>query len=160
VTRPSAELAYERRLWRSSAFTASAGIRSASFQGWAAHAPTMESAIASHALPAPAGLVGPARSTPAARAKKERAIVRPTSSRRRGPARAWKDTPSTRSSVFGPGYGGFATRLLRGSFSAGLQTTAARDVAFQILLGAGTRTIDDGFELEQVRFVVGTGTSF
>jgi hypothetical protein len=69
-------------------------------------------------------------------------------------------TEAALGNVFGDYYQGFATRLLRGSFSLGLQTTSARATAFQILIGAGTRTIDDGFGVEQLRFVVGTGTSF
>jgi hypothetical protein len=62
--------------------------------------------------------------------------------------------------VFGSYYDGFAARLLRGSFSMGFATTRSRDVAFQLLFGAGTRTIADGFGVEAFRFVAGTSSAF
>jgi hypothetical protein len=62
--------------------------------------------------------------------------------------------------VFGSYYDGFAARLLRGSFSMGFAATRSRDVAFQLLFGAGTRTIEDGFGIEAFRFVAGTSSAF
>lgn len=62
--------------------------------------------------------------------------------------------------VFGPHYDGFSTGLLRGSFSTGLQTTSSRYLSFQVLFGVGTRTFDDGFGVEAVRFVAGTSSTF
>jgi hypothetical protein len=62
--------------------------------------------------------------------------------------------------AFGRHYDGFALPLLRGSFAAGLETTRSRDIAFQVLFGAGTRPIDEGFAIEAFRFVVGTSSDF
>lgn len=265
VTRPNTMLRYEQRLWRSSSFEASAGLRTASFQKWAVKTPTLESGLASGAIGEPPGFadyslavqrVTGALDSRRARAEdprdRSRDLVTPSGTgvrvegdvehslelgKRTGewiryggglglyadvfgrnrtlglsvstelltgfrdaqvpflelvtlggaePMRAFRyyrllGTSSVTAklgytwpiwtgldavaeaalgNVFGDYYDGFATRLLRGSFSVGIQTASARDTAFQILLGAGTRTIDDGFAIEQFRFVVGTGTSF
>lgn len=67
---------------------------------------------------------------------------------------------ATFGNVFGPAYEGFAPRLLRGAFTVGLETTAARDQALQLLIGIGTRTFEDGFGIESVRVVAGTSRHF
>ena len=62
--------------------------------------------------------------------------------------------------VFGRHLDGFELDRLRQSFGLGLAVNNAREHAFEVLLGAGTRTFDEGSELEHLRFVVGASSGF
>jgi outer membrane protein assembly factor BamA len=62
--------------------------------------------------------------------------------------------------VFGTQLEGFELRRLRQSFGVGLAANNARDHAFEILIGTGTRTFEEGSELEHLRFVVGASSGF
>jgi hypothetical protein len=62
--------------------------------------------------------------------------------------------------VFGPRLENFRFDLLRHSFGCGLRAAARRDHAFEILIAAGTETIEDGGQVENVRFVFGATSGF
>lgn len=54
----------------------------------------------------------------------------------------------------------FDPRLLRLSGSVGIQTIGSPDSSLEILLGAGTETIDDHLKLDSVRLLFGTNHGF
>lgn len=58
-------------------------------------------------------------------------------------------------SVFGAHLQGFDAGLLRQSVAVGIKTTNARDYPFEVLVGVGTRTLDEGSGLDTFRLVIG-----
>lgn len=62
--------------------------------------------------------------------------------------------------VFGQHLAGFRTELLRTSFAFGVRTFGERDQSFDILVGAGTETFEDGAKLNSARIVFGTTNGF
>lgn len=62
--------------------------------------------------------------------------------------------------VFGEHLSGFDLDLLRSSFGMGLRSNTSEDHVFEILLGFGTETIEDGMGIENVRFVFGATSGF
>ncbi len=60
--------------------------------------------------------------------------------------------------VFGEHLDGFEGGLLRSSFGFGIKGTGARDHSFEMLLAFLTETVDEGHQLDSIRFVIG-GTS-
>ncbi len=62
--------------------------------------------------------------------------------------------------VFGPRLEGFEMGKLRQSFGLGLAANNARDHAFEILVGAGSRTFESGAAFEHLRLVVGASSGF
>jgi hypothetical protein len=62
--------------------------------------------------------------------------------------------------VFGPELAGFDPALLRGSFALGVRTIGSQEGGFEVLFGAGTDTLRDGAQIEEVRFAIGTSSSF
>ncbi|MBX3185376.1 MAG: BamA/TamA family outer membrane protein [Labilithrix sp.] len=62
--------------------------------------------------------------------------------------------------VFGAHLHDFHTNLLRGSFAVGIETVGSADHTFEILFGLGTETIDQGFNVNSVRFLFGTNRGF
>ena len=62
--------------------------------------------------------------------------------------------------TFGPHLEDFAPELLRYSFSAGIRSSNHRDHSFNLLLGFGTETFEQGADLTAVRFLFGGTTGF
>ncbi len=62
--------------------------------------------------------------------------------------------------VFGEHLEDFQPQLMRFSFSGGLRTSNHRDHSFNLLLGFGTETFEDGADLTSVRFLFGGTTGF
>lgn len=62
--------------------------------------------------------------------------------------------------VFGPELSGFRPGLLRSSYAIGLRSIASQDTSFELLVGIGTRPLDEGASIEETRFVIGTSSSF
>jgi hypothetical protein len=62
--------------------------------------------------------------------------------------------------VFGEHLEDFSPKRLRLSFDFGLRTNSSRDHSFNILIGSGTETFEDGAQLNQVRFLLGATRGF
>lgn len=62
--------------------------------------------------------------------------------------------------VFGPELAGFEPALLRGSFALGVRSIGSQEGSFELLLGAGTDTLRNGADIEEVRFAIGTSSAF
>ncbi len=62
--------------------------------------------------------------------------------------------------VFGAHLEGFDFDKLRSSFGIGFSANTARDHVFQLLLGFGTETVEDGMAIEDVRFMLGATHGF
>jgi hypothetical protein len=62
--------------------------------------------------------------------------------------------------VFGASFAGFELDRLRLSAAIGVRTTEARDHSFDVLVGFGTDTIEQGFEVSSVRIVFGANETF
>ncbi len=62
--------------------------------------------------------------------------------------------------VFGPHLDDFSPKRLRVSFDFGIRTTGARDHAFNVLIGSGTETFEDGAKLNSLRFMLGASRGF
>jgi hypothetical protein len=62
--------------------------------------------------------------------------------------------------VFGEHLDGFEPGLLRQSFTLGLRSNTSRDHPFEILLGFGTKTFDEGSELDSLRIQFGATSGF
>jgi hypothetical protein len=62
--------------------------------------------------------------------------------------------------VFGAHLEDFALERLRVSFDFGLRTNISRDQSFNVLVGAGTETFQDGAQLNSLRFLLGSTRGF
>ena len=62
--------------------------------------------------------------------------------------------------VFGERLEGFDPRLFRQSFDFGFAASGARDHTFELLLGFGTETFDQGGDVDAFRFVFGSTAGF
>jgi hypothetical protein len=62
--------------------------------------------------------------------------------------------------VFGKHLEDFDPRLLRQSFDFGFAASGARDHTFELLLGFGTETFDQGADVDTFRFVFGSTAGF
>ena len=62
--------------------------------------------------------------------------------------------------VFGRGLEGFDPKLLRMSGSVGVRTSNSPDHQFEVLVGGGTETFDQGAKLTSFRFFFGTTRGF
>ena len=62
--------------------------------------------------------------------------------------------------VFGPQLEDFKTKLLRVSAAVGVESVGSADHTFEILLGLGSETIEQGGQLNSVRFLFGTNRGF
>lgn len=62
--------------------------------------------------------------------------------------------------VFGPHLDDFSPKRLRLSFDFGIRTTGSRDHAFNVLIGSGTETFEDGAKLNSLRFMLGASRGF
>ncbi|MEO7329108.1 MAG: BamA/TamA family outer membrane protein [Minicystis sp.] len=62
--------------------------------------------------------------------------------------------------VFGPHLDDFSPKRLRVSFDFGLRTTGSRDHSFNVLIGSGTETFEDGAKLNALRFMLGASRGF
>ncbi len=62
--------------------------------------------------------------------------------------------------VFGEHLSGFETRLLRNSIALGMRSNTTRDHPFEILLGVGTKTFEDGAEIDSLRIQFGATSGF
>ena len=62
--------------------------------------------------------------------------------------------------VFGPGLEGIDAKLLRQSFGMGIRANNRREHALELLIGAGTRTFEDGGGVEALRLVLGASSGF
>jgi hypothetical protein len=58
--------------------------------------------------------------------------------------------------AFDEHFDGFAARKLRLSADIGITSIGARDHAFQLLVGAGTETFEQGTRITSVRVAIGT----
>ena len=62
--------------------------------------------------------------------------------------------------VFGEHLDGFELGLLRQSIALGIRSNTSRDHPFEILLGFGTKTFDEGSELDSLRIQFGATSGF
>jgi hypothetical protein len=62
--------------------------------------------------------------------------------------------------VFGPHLQGFAPGLLRFSGAIGVEAFGSPDSALELLFGVGSKTFDQGGEIDSIRFAVGTNHGF
>jgi len=62
--------------------------------------------------------------------------------------------------TFGSHLEDFDPGLLRFAFAGGLRSSNHRDHSFNLLLGFGTETVDQGADLMSVRFLFGGTTGF
>lgn len=62
--------------------------------------------------------------------------------------------------VFGEHFDGFDVEKMVGSFGFGFRSNDDRDVAFNLLFGLGTTQIEEDFEIESFRFLIGTTRGF
>lgn len=62
--------------------------------------------------------------------------------------------------VFGEHLSGFELGLLRQSYGLGLRATSRRDHSFELMIAFGSQTLDDGGDIENVRFVLGATSGF
>jgi hypothetical protein len=62
--------------------------------------------------------------------------------------------------VFGEHLDGFEAEKLRQSFAFGFSAAGARDHSFELLMGFGTQTFEQGGEVDSFRFVFGSSAGF
>ncbi len=80
----------------------------------------------------------------------------------RWPIWVWLDgsLQAAMGNVFGEHLDGFRASRFRLSGSIGIESTGSRDGSFELLVGVGTETIDQGAKVDSVRFALGTSRGF